>query len=401
MSLRLTIVMPCYNCASTLLEAVDSCYTQNLSEDEFEIVMVNDASTDQTRSVMDAAAKKYKNVSLYDHPKNLGGGAARNTGIRNSRGPIIYCLDGDNIFAPASILPMLQTLESQDIDGVTFHERRFFFGKSLKNYTTHVNTILDRSIVFTDLFTDSNTLLDNFFYRRSAYDKTTGYPEHHGFDTQCFEMRFLSAGNRVTVQPDSVFYHRQGTYELSYFERVHAAGLFSVNFMLIFEDIFHLFSEEMQHILIHTPLFEHNKSFSSNILNTVKSRLVAGSSVFIPDIHTYLIPNSRQVWLHTHTEPHRYRELIAGLEALHQDAAAAFSAYGASISKTKENSTYLQFLLLRIQHQLAGSEFRDSIKHTLTELPTLQVRPIHAKGGKIVRRIKQFRIAQLLIKSFR
>jgi len=48
MSLKLSIIIPCYNCAETVEESVRSCFTQGFSKDEFEIVMVDYFSTDLT-----------------------------------------------------------------------------------------------------------------------------------------------------------------------------------------------------------------------------------------------------------------------------------------------------------------------------------------------------------------
>src|SRR5680860_542870 len=145
MSLKLSIIIPCFNCESTLREAVDSCFQQNLKEADFEILMIDDGSEDKTRNVMELLAAEHKNVHLIFHKKNKGGGAARNTGIHNAKGEIIYCLDSDNVFAPYSVKPMLEYLVTSATDGVAFHERRFFLGNNKKKYKSHFN-ITDTTI---------------------------------------------------------------------------------------------------------------------------------------------------------------------------------------------------------------------------------------------------------------
>lgn len=224
MKTNLSIIIPCYNCAGTLKEAVDSCYRQGLADDAFEVIMVDDGSHDETRSVMEALRAEHANIRLLFHSENRGGGAARNTGIKEARGEIMYCLDSDNFFAPQSVPDMLVQLETSGMDGVAFYERRFFTGANTRRYHSHYNALRPDSFRLFDIFNNSKTLLDNFFYTKAAYQKTGGYPEHHGFDTQCFEVRFLAAGNTLAAVPNSVFWHRQAGTNKSYFVRVYESG---------------------------------------------------------------------------------------------------------------------------------------------------------------------------------
>ena len=294
MSYKLSIIIPCYNCASTLKEAVDSCYLQDLTEDEFEIIMVDDGSHDETAAVMTTLSREHKNIRLITHPENRGGGAARNTGIRAALGEVIYCLDSDNFFAPRSVKPMLFYLAATKADGVAFYERRFFIGSNTAKYTAHYNHITDRPIELIDLFNDSGTLLDNFFYTKLAYEKTTGYPEHHGFDTQSFEMRFLSAGNQVYVTKDSFFWHRQAGGQKSYFERVYESGEFSLNRYYIFEDIMHLFSKEAREFIFAFDIFGRSKLGTENLMGALVNQFTdVPEAVFIPNYRRYLNPQGR------------------------------------------------------------------------------------------------------------
>ena len=65
-----TIIIPCFNCTKTLAAAFESCFTQGI-EGPFEIVMVDDASTDGTKPLMEQLASKHPNVKLGFHEKNL------------------------------------------------------------------------------------------------------------------------------------------------------------------------------------------------------------------------------------------------------------------------------------------------------------------------------------------
>lgn len=373
MSVTLSIIIPCYNGADTLREAVDSCYKQGLDIASFEIIIVDDGSTDGSKELMSTLAIEHTNIHHLFHPQNRGGGAARNTGIKAAQGKIMYCLDADNLFADNSVLPMLHYLQSNNLDGVVFHTRRFFLGQDIKHYVTYTNSITDRNLSLGDLFDNSKTLLDNFFYTKSSYDKTAGYPEHHGFDTQCFEMRYLSTGNNVRVCPDSFFYHRQDIAGGSYFERVHASGLFSVNTMLCYEDIFHLFNKETQNALLNFSMFTQNLSHDENILSFLKQRVTAGMPIFIENYEQYLVANSQTVWLEKNPNgtgsslPEIYLALTKN-ESI--KAQASFLKY---IEIEKNLSPYLLFLNLRIINSIAGIPYAKGTATTIRQLPNLQI----------------------------
>lgn len=400
-SLKLSIIIPCYNCENTLHEAVDSCYLQELQDDEFEIIMVDDGSKDATREIMKQLAREYTNIRLIFHETNKGGGAARNTGIKEAHGEIIYCLDSDNIFATNSVRPILDYLKEKRVDGVAFYERRFFFGTNTKRFTCHLNTIQDRIITLLDIFNDSNTLLDNFFYTKESYLKTAGYPEHHGFDTQCFEMRYLSAGNTVRVCPNSIFYHRQAMQEKSYFERVHASGMFSVNFMLIFEDIFHLFTPEVQWELVRFPLFTNNKSYGENVLDTLKHKVQHGINIFIPDYTSFLSPTSRADWIKQVGNTTKSSQLTMVFSCLaeekYREAQESLTVY---IEGSKALTPYLEFLNLRILQGIAGTAYREAVKKTLADSENLVVRPIQTRGGIIATQLRRHQYLYQTVQYF-
>ncbi len=387
--MRLSIIIPCFNCVNTLQEAFASCYKQGLLESDFEIIMVDDGSTDGTAELMSALAKKHTNTHTLSHPQNRGGGAARNTGIKKAQGEVVYCLDSDNLFAPNSIVPMLEFMAAEKVDGVAFYDRRFFFGTNLNKYNSHLNNITERSIDLLDLFNTSNTLLDNFFYTKESYLRTLGYPEHHGFDTQCFEMRYLSAGNKVRVCPNSIFYHRQAMREKSYFERVHSSGLFSVNFSLIFEDIFHLFDQTIQDRIIAFPIFQSNTSYGKNILHTLKEISEKGLPLLIPNYTNYLCENGRDRWLEQNSES-PYQLLCSTYSDLQKHQVdSALEKFNIFMKEKKIVTPYLEFLSLRILNSICGTPYNESTKKTLSDLKTLQIIPLHDRGGRFASLIRK------------
>lgn len=93
---RLSVIIPSYNAARFLTEAVGSLEPQRLRPDEG--VIVNDGSQDDTRRVVARMQKRFIRIPIVyeENPSNPGGGATRNRCVRLSRGEYIFCLDADN-----------------------------------------------------------------------------------------------------------------------------------------------------------------------------------------------------------------------------------------------------------------------------------------------------------------
>ena len=92
---KVSVVIPAYNNAEYTIETVDSILQQ--THREFEIIVVDDGSTDGTRE----ALKKYGNAIQYVYKENGGACSAMNLGISMATGDYIACLDCDDLWLPA------------------------------------------------------------------------------------------------------------------------------------------------------------------------------------------------------------------------------------------------------------------------------------------------------------
>ncbi len=100
-----SIIIPAYNSAGSLLRAVDSVFTQTYRD--FEVVVVDDGSVDQTKEVIFT----YQDKVRYINQDNRGPGAARNTGIQAALGQYLVFLDADDELLPNKLELQLDYLE--------------------------------------------------------------------------------------------------------------------------------------------------------------------------------------------------------------------------------------------------------------------------------------------------
>jgi glycosyltransferase involved in cell wall biosynthesis len=104
--LRLSVVIPAYNAAHFLGEAIASIRAQERRPDE--IIVVDDGSTDQTAAV---AAGLGSDIRVLRQNENLGPAAARNHGIEAATGTVIGSLDADDLWQPDAMALLLSRLE--------------------------------------------------------------------------------------------------------------------------------------------------------------------------------------------------------------------------------------------------------------------------------------------------
>ncbi len=93
MGVAVSVLVPVYNVEKTLDRCLQSILNQTFQD--FEIILVNDGSTDQSGVICDAYAEKYDNIRVI-HKENEGLGPTRNVGIKAANGDYVYHCDSDD-----------------------------------------------------------------------------------------------------------------------------------------------------------------------------------------------------------------------------------------------------------------------------------------------------------------
>jgi len=129
-SKRISIIIPVFNVEKYISACLESVFCQDIPEDEYEVICVNDGSTDGSRSIVEEFLKTHSNLKLIDHPRNLKLGVARNTGRKFASGTYIWNVDSDDMIAPNCLKEILEICEEQNLDVLEFG---YFNYRSEKN----------------------------------------------------------------------------------------------------------------------------------------------------------------------------------------------------------------------------------------------------------------------------
>ncbi len=124
-----SVIMASYRHALLLPEAVESVLTQGV---ELELIIVDDASPDNSKSVIEALAREHPEISVLFNEKNLGIAKTHNRGVDRARGEYIAFLPSDDYWYPGKLKAQIRTLEGDhrllgtfaDADVVTLEGKR-------------------------------------------------------------------------------------------------------------------------------------------------------------------------------------------------------------------------------------------------------------------------------------
>ena len=108
-----SVIMPVYNCAATIAAQFDALRGQD-TDVSWEIVVVDDGSTDDTVSLIESYRQTMPGLRLTRAPQRRGIAYARNVGVANARGRILLFCDADDIVAPGWLAAMIRALGRHD-----------------------------------------------------------------------------------------------------------------------------------------------------------------------------------------------------------------------------------------------------------------------------------------------
>lgn len=182
-----SIIIPNYNHAQYVGDAIDSVLNQTYTD--YEVIVVDDGSRDNSREVIDAFGNKVRAI----YQQNQGLSAARNTGINAARGRYIGVLDADDMYEPDFLETLVSALESRpDADGIYCGYR---FVDHLNNPLPQVEA---REVAPEKLYqalVDGNFLVpESMFVRKYCYDKVGP------FDTSLRALEDFDMWLRITSQ---------------------------------------------------------------------------------------------------------------------------------------------------------------------------------------------------------
>lgn len=200
----ISIIIPCYNVQDTIRDTIASVLAQTC--DEFEIIAVDDGSTDGTYSILEEYSGSDKRIKLI-HKNNGGVSSARNLGLSKANGEYVLFLDGDDTINSNLLLTMKKTIAANVTPDMVIYG--FYNEKSRGKYVRHTPSY-SSNYVKDYLYNKLYIHLSSFIIRRDVlisnsllFDEHTYYSEDREFVVSC-----LWLAKNIIVVHDLLFCYR-------------------------------------------------------------------------------------------------------------------------------------------------------------------------------------------------
>ena len=199
-AVAVSVVVPVYNVEKYIERCLDSLVRQKFGY-EYEIIIVNDGTKDNSMTIADRFASKYDFIRIITQ-QNAGLSAARNTGLANARGEYIAFVDSDDFVSPFYISEMYTLAVKNNADIVQCRYCNYFekSDRSINVLLSHRNGVIGGKKAFEKLISDVSVrnYAWNKLYRRSLFtDNNISYPVGKCFEDVITTPRLFACAENV------------------------------------------------------------------------------------------------------------------------------------------------------------------------------------------------------------
>jgi len=211
---KVSVIIPCYNLGQYLPDAVESVVNSTMKD--VEIVIVDDASTDQSGKVAEDLAARHSVVKVVHNKENQYLAGALNTGIEASTGRYIVPLDADNMISDAALGILSKALDDSRGVDITYGAAKFVLEDGVtpdQGVSPDGISGWPRDFSFASQMMHRNQIPSTCMYRRKVWERSGGYrlrcrtAEDAEFWTRVSSLGF--APRLVTNIPTLIYRQRQ------------------------------------------------------------------------------------------------------------------------------------------------------------------------------------------------
>lgn len=201
---KFSIIIPVYNVENYLAQCIGSILNQTCKD--YEIILVDDGSTDTSGAICDQYAKEYANIYAY-HQINQGQSAARNFGVKKAKAEYIWFIDSDDIILRNDALEILEKEMKDYPDVIAFGWKESSTLDGFEHATKNFNFQTDKSALQNGPMYLNDTLSEKMFYywypciylfkRHYWMNKQFLFPEGRKFEDIRLTYRTVLEANSV------------------------------------------------------------------------------------------------------------------------------------------------------------------------------------------------------------
>ena len=233
---EISVIVPIYNVELYLRECLDSILKQ--TGVNFEIVCVDDGSTDTSQFILKEYARMDSRIKIYTHLHNMGHATTRNDGYRYAKGEYLYTIDSDDILVDGALHRMYTCVKDHNLDLLAFSAKAFLD----KDYITEIweeneyvrkreyPGIYNGPELFALLMKNNDRVIANrvlYCYKREFFLKNNLFDEEGLRYADDSMFSYYMAAKRVMCISDQLYLrrYRRGSTVTSPLKKIHLESL--------------------------------------------------------------------------------------------------------------------------------------------------------------------------------
>ena len=200
----LTIIIPIWNTDRYYIERLINSIEENTFKKGIEIIIVNDASTNE--STLKTLNKYRKKYTIVNHTENKGLGPSRNTGFLNSSGKYIWFIDSDDYISETSILKIFNLIKkNKKIDFISINYYNDYGNEMILNSLTDYNFLFHNIIVYGYATVWSKIFSKNFLLKNNIFHHNSNL--YH--EDEYFSLKVMMKSQNIRSIKDPIYFYNR------------------------------------------------------------------------------------------------------------------------------------------------------------------------------------------------
>ena len=205
MGILFSVIVPVFNSEKYVVNTIKSVLRQSFSKEKYEIILINDHSSDNSKLIIQKFKKKFKNIKVINNKKNYKVSYCRNAGIRNAKGKYIIFLDSDDELKENTFNKIERLVSTYEYDLILCLEyqsnKKRINPKKIKqinNIESFINYDNKKHIYNPNCW---NMILNKSFLKK----KKILFKKIDIFEDQVFCTEVLLSANKVKILPNTFY----------------------------------------------------------------------------------------------------------------------------------------------------------------------------------------------------
>lgn len=214
-NMNLSVIIPIYNVEQYLDACIKSLYKQSLCLDEFEVILINDGSTDRSLLRAKFWADRYSNIKLIDQD-NCGLSVARNRGVSNATGDYVFFLDSDDFLYPNTLSLLIDKAKNNDLDLLRFeycavneNDEKLYYSAGVSKRKRFAEQVDDGYFLFEKIYNQEFFACLSLIKRQFLQNFNIHFVEGIFFEDIEYAIKISIVAKRTMYTPIYAYAYRQ------------------------------------------------------------------------------------------------------------------------------------------------------------------------------------------------